>query len=274
MRKLFKYIFIQSILSCLLCVFYLGYKGIIPVNTKAMANDVNLSSEEKIEEISNEVSNKKPSIYIDAGHGCRINGIDLNATFGWTTEGAVGEADYTKMFSAKLIDALKSQTDYDIYEIDDMELYGIKGSRELFGNSARRDSFNESDCDILIQIHYDDDTSKTISGGHIIYNSNIKNSYLLSKCILEKMEKYKCRINYDYYENGLSDRNDIAMLSYNKGEKPIILLELGFGAKADYDYLRDENVQNTLIRCVVEGCEDYFDKVETKENMGKRVISE
>lgn len=206
-----------------------------------------------------EVISTKPIIYIDAGHGCLNNSYKINKAFGFTSEGAKGEAEYVLSFSEDLIERLKDEDKYTIYDIGDISLRGVSGSRELFGNSARIDGFIKSDADIMIQIHYDDSNDKTLSGGHIIMNSTMGDSEILARLIVEEMRENELRINDEYYEDGLSNRWDLTLLS-RRTKKIVLLIELGYGVpgKMDYEYLRDEEIREKLMKSIIDGLNEYF----------------
>ena len=160
--------------------------------------------------------------------------------------GAEGEAAYTSAFTKYYIQSSSHIKGMNVKSISDLSLKGVQGSNALFGNSGRSQLFNASDCDIMIQFHYDKVTEESTNGGHVIYSNNSKDSIILAFCIATAMKANGCRMN-DYYPLNISERHELS--SYNKAlNKPLVLIELGMGVpgEPDADYLRDPKTMKLL----------------------------
>ena len=179
-----------------------------------------------------------------------------------------GEADYAALLATLLEERLELEG-YQVKSIEDLWYDGKKGSRELFGNSGRYNLFINSDCSMMIQIHYDDSDNLSLSGGHIIYGSTSYGSKDLAECIIHNWKIEGLRLNEQYVDTDyIARRNDLTV--YNKvSDRPIILVECGFGAKEespDYYYIRQKETKEKIVEAITEGVNDYYGLVLNKED--------
>ena len=173
---------------------------------------------------------KEKIIYVDAGHGFDLLEYGTGDIYGSTAEGAFGEAEYTALISKDVEKRLKEEG-YTVKTIEDLKLNGVKGNRESFGNKGRYELFMASNCDMMIQMHYDDSEDISLSGGHVIYGDSSFGSRKLAQSIVHNWQIQGLRLNDMYYDTDyVSRREDLTV--YNKlSDRPIILVECGFGAK-------------------------------------------
>lgn len=221
-----------------------------------------MEKEDILEERSHKI------IYVDAGHGYNIEKYGRKGTYGGTTEGANGEADYAALLATLLEERLEIEG-YQVKSIEDLLYDGKKGSRELFGNSGRYNLFVNSDCSMMIQIHYDDSDDLSLSGGHIIYGSTSYGSKDLAECIIHNWKIEGLRLNEQYVDTDyIARRNDLTV--YNKvSDRPIILVECGFGANEkspDYYYIRQKDTKEKMVEAITIGVNDYYGLVLNKED--------
>lgn len=273
LKRLLSYrTYIYCILLGLLIGYLVGKRKVVEEVTidniaikENRAPEYDISKMEK-EEILEERSNK--IIYVDAGHGYNIEKYGRTGEYGGTTEGAKGEADYAALLATLLEERLELEG-YQVKSIEDLWYDGKKGSRELFGNSGRYNLFINSDCSMMIQIHYDDSDNLSLSGGHIIYGSTSYGSKDLAECIIHNWKIEGLRLNEQYVDTDyIARRNDLTV--YNKvSDRPIILVECGFGAKEespDYYYIRQKETKEKIVEAITEGVNDYYGLVLNKED--------
>ncbi len=201
---------------------------------------------------------EKTKIYVDAGHGCDFNSSGGENPYGFTSEGAEGEALYAGGFCNHLINSFNYTDRYEAAGISAFTLPdGTQGDRGLFGNTGRRDLFINSDCDIMIQIHYDCSSDPNDTGGHVIYSHNSKDSAFLARCIAGKMEENGLRL-LNRIDGHVSERHELSIYQ-QPTSKPIILIEVGFGTQGqlDHDYIRDKEVKKLFYKSIIEGCDLY-----------------
>lgn len=213
----------------------------------------------EIEETQIELNHSLYTVYVDAGHGFDTKTYDKSWKYGFAEFGAVGEADYVFGLSNLLVDELKKQG-YNVKTLSDFEIDGKKASREFVGNSGRRDLFIDSDCNIMIQLHYDASDDITCRGGHVIYSPMSLGSECLAYSIVRQFQLDNLRLNERYAETDyISKRDNLSV--YNKFiEKPLVLVECGYGCEGalDYRYLHDDEVKQRLVKAITKGVNDYF----------------
>ena len=203
-------------------------------------------------------------IYVDAGHGFDLETHGYTGEKGSTTEGEIGEAEYAALLSEDLIKRLEEEG-YTVKRIEDLWLKGERGDRESFGNKGRYDLFVNSKCDMMIQIHYDDSEDLSLSGGHVIYGDKSFGSKKLAEGVIHNWKIQGLRLN-NQYENTdyISERTDLTVYS-KVSNKPIILVECGFGAREDFEdyyYLRQRETKDKIVTAITDGVNEYFGLVE------------
>ncbi len=201
----------------------------------------------------------KTKIYVDAGHGCAYQSSGEAGPYGFTSCGANGEALYVGGFSNHLINSFNHTDRYEAAGISALSLPdGTVGDRELFGNTGRRDLFMYSDYDIMMQIHYDYSGDSHDTGGHIIWSHNSKDSGVLARCIANRMEENGLRL-LDRVDDHISERHELSIYQ-EPTNKPIILIEVGFGtdAQLDSDYIRDKQTKKLFYKSIINGTDDYI----------------
>lgn len=212
----------------------------VPVNAKAKSS-----------------AKKNFTVYADAGHGCLYQTASTKGPLGFAAIGANGEAAYTQAFTQYYIQATNLGKDMKVKGISDLSLNGIQGSNLTFGNTGRSQLFAASNCDIMVQFHYDKVTAESTGGAHVIYSNNSANSMILAYCIATSMKAAGCRMN-DYYPLNISERHELS--SYIKPlNKPLVLIELGMGVpgETDADYLRDPANIQMIVNAVNQGIANY-----------------
>lgn len=221
-------------------------------------NNVSENNVEVVEEEVNSVS-LKPIIYVDAGHGFDIDMYGKNWKYGFAEYGAVGESRYVQELALLLRERLE-QEGYTVKFLSDFYVYEGKASRDFIGNTGRRDLFSASNCDMMIQLHYDASDDITSRGGHIIYSPKSLGSELLASCIVDEFKVRKLRLNEMYKEtNYISKRDNLSV--YNKlTYKPLILVECGYGCEGalDYKYLHEDLTKNKLVDAITAGVNKYY----------------
>ena len=203
-------------------------------------------------------------IYVDAGHGFDLIEYGYSGEYGSTTEGAVGEAEYAALITEDVIKRLE-EDGYTVMRIEDLWYNGKRGNRKSFGNSGRYNLFMHSDCDMMIQMHYDDAEDISLSGGHVIYGENSFGSRKLAEGIIHNWKLQGLRLNEQYVESDyVSRRQDLTVYS-TVSDRPIILVECGFGAReesADYYYLRQRETKDKIAEAITQGVNEYFGLME------------
>jgi len=197
------------------------------------------------------------SIYADAGHGCLYQTAQTKGPLGFAAVGASGEAAYTSAFTQYYIQATNMAGTAKVKAISDLKLNGVQGSNLTFGNTGRTKLFNASNCDAMIQFHYDKVTTDSTGGAHVIYSNNSANSIMLAYCIATAMKSAGCRMN-DYYPMNISERHELSTYSVPTS-KPIVLIELGMGVpgETDADYLRDPANIQMIVNAINQGVANY-----------------
>ena len=264
-----KYYNILERIVCILVGFALGmYFAVLSNMSVYEDNKVDLTStinrDLSLDKVDIEVNNNKSRqskyvIYVDAGHGFDINEYNRDWKYGFCEYGAIGESEYVEDLAHILKERLEVEG-YVVKLLSDFEIEGQKASREFVGNTGRRDLFKNSNCNVMIQLHYDASDDITCRGGHIIYSPMSLGSKSLAECIVKEFKNNNLRLNEMYKDtNYISKRDGLSI--YNKLiEKPIILVECGYGCEGalDYKYLNDDNTKKRLVDAITEGLNTYF----------------
>lgn len=200
----------------------------------------------------------KIKIYVDAGHGCEYTSSSNSNPYGFASTGANGEALYVGGFSNHLINSFNHTKRYEALGISALSLPdGTVGDRAAFGNSGRRELYINSDCDVMLQIHYDYSEDPADTGAHVIYSANSKNSAILARCIARKMEENGLRM-LDRIDGHTSERHELSIYQ-EPTDKPIVLIEVGFGTEnqLDHEYIRDKSIKRLFYKSIIEGTDDF-----------------
>lgn len=202
-------------------------------------------------------------VFVDAGHGCNYTNENKysDRSEGWATEGAAGEADWAQGMANLLVAELEARG-YTVLTLDDAVASTPTGEtpRQYYGNKGRSKLFDSSDASILIQMHYDGAEDASITGAHAIYTHSDEANKRLAACLINNWEQNTgLTIKGEFQSTGgTSYRPELGI---GKGSsKPVCLMECGFGApgKADYESLRNPDIQAKIVKSMVDGIDLYF----------------
>lgn len=212
-------------------------------------------------EISDDCATEKSKyiIYVDAGHGFDVETYDKRWKYGFAEFGAIGEADYVEELSLLLKERLQEEG-YKVKLLSDFEIDGVQASREFVGNTGRRDLFKNSNCNVMIQLHYDASDDITCRGGHVIYSPMSVGSEKLARCIIQEFKYNNLRLNSMYDKSDYVSKRD-GLAVYNRFiNKPLVLVECGYGCVGalDHNYLNKVETKQKLVDSIVFGLNDYF----------------
>ena len=183
-------------------------------------------------------------IYLDPGHG----GADSGAFYK-----NYKESDINLAISQKLMHALKAEgavvylTRYGDYDLS----VGNAWNRKRSDLSRRANIINKSKCDLYLSIHLNADSSGTLSGAEVYYDTiNIENEKIAS-IFQEEFKKY-LNSKREYKENSTK-------YLQRRVNRPGVLLEVGFLSNDNERSLLTNDVyQNKLVNVIKGGIIKYF----------------
>ncbi len=171
--------------------------------------------------------NKIMTIVIDAGHGGKDNGAEIQNTF---------EKDITLSISKRM---------KELNNNDKIEIVLLRDNDEFTSLSDRVKKINEINPDLLISLHLNSNND-TNENGIEIFVSKLNSNYEKSKEIAETL------INATYTKLKNRGINEANFLILKDSNCPAIAIELGFITNInDKEYLESENGQNEIAELIL-----------------------
>jgi len=171
--------------------------------------------------------NKIMTIVIDAGHGGKDNGAEIQNTF---------EKDITLSISKRM---------KELNNNDKIEIVLLRDNDEFTSLSDRVKKINEINPDLLISLHLNSNND-TNENGIEIFVSKLNSNYEKSKEIAETL------INATYTKLKNRGINEANFLILKDSNCPAIAIELGFITNInDKEYLESENGQNEIAEMIL-----------------------
>lgn len=199
----------------------------------------------KTNAIINDYSLLGKTIYLDAGHGGKDSGAISRDII---------EKDLNLQLSKLLEKYLTEKGAYVFQTRDgdyDLSSSTINRKRNDLYNRAK--IINDSKSDLYISIHLNSSTVSTWKGIQVFYTKTNKENKLLANTITENLKENIKNVK------DIKEENNYYM--YPKIKIPGVLIEAGFISNPNDNYLlRKKEYQEKLLKDIVKGIEEYFNK--------------
>ena len=182
-------------------------------------------------------------IYVDAGHGGRDSGA-ISSTF--------MEKDMNLVLANKLASELFSRGAMVFLTRDgDYDLSKSTINKKRDDLYRRVKLINNSGCDMYISLHMNASPSGKWQGIQVFYSNILKENKYIAETITNNLKGNMKNVRDYKKENGY--------YMYSKLKVPGVLIEAGFISNSNDNYkIRQNDYQNTLVRNIVNGIENFF----------------
>ena len=182
-------------------------------------------------------------IYVDAGHGGRDSGA-ISSTF--------MEKDMNLVLANKLASELFSRGAMVFLTRDgDYDLSKSTINKKRDDLYRRVKLINNSGCDMYISLHMNASPSGRWQGIQVFYSNILKENKYIAETITNNLKDNMKNVRDYKKENGY--------YMYSKLRVPGVLIEAGFISNSNDNYkIRQNDYQNTLVRNIVNGIENFF----------------
>ena len=182
-------------------------------------------------------------IYVDAGHGGRDSGA-ISSTF--------MEKDMNLVLANKLASELFSRGAMVFLTRDgDYDLSKSTINKKRDDLYRRVKLINNSGCDMYISLHMNASPSGKWQGIQVFYSNILKENKYIAETITNNLKDNMKNVRDYKKENGY--------YMYSKLRVPGVLIEAGFISNSNDNYkIRQNDYQNTLVRNIVNGIENFF----------------
>lgn len=202
---------------------------------------------------SADVSQSKPTIIVDAGHGGEDGGAEVDGVL---------EKDINLSISDKLSDILRL-TGYTVTEVrnEDISVYdeGADTLREkkVSDLSNRAELFNSSENNIVVSVHQNKFENSAYSGTQIFYSSNNDGSIKLAEAIRNSVVGL---IQNDNTRELKPAGSEIFIL--DQAKVPAVIVECGFLSNPDErKLLLTEDYQSKMAYSIAMGVLEYIETI-------------
>ena len=185
------------------------------------------------------------SFYLDPGHG----GVDAGAI-----SNTFNEKDMNLLLVNKLAQELTNRGAMVFLTRDgDYDLSNTSVNRKRNDLYSRVRLINKSGCDMYISIHMNASPSSRWQGIQVFYSNILKENKNIAMTITNRLRNNMKNVRDFKKENGY--------YMYSKIKVPGILIEAGFISNANDNYkIRQDSYQNTLVKNIADGIEEYLSK--------------
>ncbi len=198
------------------------------------------------------ISEQKPVVVIDAGHGGEDGGASDNGVL---------EKDVNLAIALKLRDMLKL-SGYDVKMIreEDISVYDSSAStvreKKVSDMKNRVEIINSNSDNILISIHQNKFEQSKYSGAQMFYSENNPKSEKLAECIRRSVTSL---LQPENSRELKADNGSVYILK--KAEVPAVIVECGFlSNEEEAKKLNSENYQSEMAFAICCGFLDYMSK--------------
>ncbi len=198
------------------------------------------------------ISEQKPVVVIDAGHGGEDGGASDNGVL---------EKDVNLAIALKLRDMLKL-SGYDVKMIreEDISVYDSSAStvreKKVSDMKNRVEMINSNSDNILISIHQNKFEQSKYSGAQMFYSENNPKSEKLAECIRRSVTSL---LQPENSRELKADNGSVYILK--KAEVPAVIVECGFlSNEEEAKKLNSENYQSEMAFAICCGFLDYMSK--------------
>ncbi|MBQ9680004.1 MAG: N-acetylmuramoyl-L-alanine amidase [Ruminococcus sp.] len=198
---------------------------------------------------STDVSDEKPTVIIDAGHGGEDGGAEVDGVL---------EKDINLNIANKTADLLRL-CGYTVTEIRDEDISVYEDGAETLREKKvsdlkhRVEICNESENNIVVSIHQNKFDNSAYSGAQVFYSVNNDNSILLAEAVRSAVVSLLQSGNTRELKPAGSD---IYLL--DNAEVPAIIVECGFLSNSDERAkLLDEGYQSQIAYSIAMGVLEY-----------------
>ena len=184
-------------------------------------------------------------IYVDAGHGGRDSGA-ISSTF--------MEKDMNLVLANKLASELFSRGAMVFLTRDgDYDLSKSTINKKRDDLYRRVKLINNSGCDMYISLHMNASPSGRWQGIQVFYSNILKENKCIAETITNNLKDNMKNVRDYKKENGY--------YMYSKLKVPGVLIEAGFISNSNDNYkIRQNDYQDMLVRNIVNGIDNYFNK--------------
>lgn len=178
-------------------------------------------------------------VVLDSGHG----GFDKGASVG-----EVDEAPLNLMIVKKLEKRLVDLgCEVILTRTNENDLSSSDFNRKKEDMNKRIEMINKERNDLLISIHMNKFQDESVKGLHVFYAPNSK----------ELAQIIQNEVNMSLNQNKQIKQGDFFLLNHSKITS--VLIECGFLSNIDdRNNILDENYQNKLVDCIVNGIIEYY----------------
>ena len=195
------------------------------------------------------IGKEKPVVVLDAGHGGNDPGkVGVDGSL---------EKDINLAITLKLKEYLE-QSDVEVIltRDDDKGLYKSSDSSKKMADMKQRcQTIAETDPDIVVSVHQNSYHQEAIKGAQVFYYKESEEGKKLAETI------------QDLLRSGLDPGNkrvaksDMSYFMLKESKQPIVIVECGFLSNPQEEKkLSEEKYQDTIVRCVAEGVENFLYK--------------
>lgn len=208
---------------------------------------ISFISIDKAVTVSGKVSENKPTIVIDAGHGGEDGGA--------STDDNILEKNINLAIATKLRDIFESNGFSVIMTREsDTDLSDVNDKRKASDLNNRVELFNNSVNNIVISIHQNKFTESQYRGAQIFYSGNNNKSKDFAQCVSTSI-----KMMLQPYNDREIMLSGSEILILDKTQVPIILVECGFlSNNEDVLLLSDDKYQNKLAFSIYLGFLEYY----------------
>ncbi len=182
-------------------------------------------------------------IYVDAGHGGRDSGAISSAFMEKDMNLVLANKLASELFSRGAMVFLTRDGDYDLSKST------INKKRDDLYRRVKL--INNSGCDMYISLHMNASPSGKWQGIQVFYSNILKENKYIAETITNNLKDNMKNVRDYKKENGY--------YMYSKLRVPGVLIEAGFISNSNDNYkIRQNDYQNTLVRNIVNGIENFF----------------
>lgn len=223
------------------------------MGAEKLEEEIKQEEEEAKKKVEEEIQEKiaKDTVVIDAGHG----GFDPGKVVEGNTD--IYEKDINLEISLKLQKKLEEQGFNVVMTREDEEAVGESKEEDM---NNRKEIINNSYGDVLVSIHQNSYTDKSVRGGQVFYFGDVSLNMVFAEFIHEELSEIS------QYERPLMPNSNYYIL--RETTIPSVIIECSFMTNPDdLALIRSSEYQDNVVLAITEGIVKFFDYEEPVETV-------